>query len=247
MTEGDKLAPDVAEDAKTAVRFALGDDAREEDVAAMAALLHRPAELMSDEQLGAAQRFAELEARRRYGNYPETNTNSSETELAKDIARRAHDGQQDKAGRDYFEAHLVPIACAATVFGETVTAAAWLHDVLEDTNVTADELRRLSVSPPVVSAVESVTRRANESYTQLIERAGADPVGRFVKLIDNAWNITSNPVLAVTDPERARSLLHGRYEPARRQLMTACALEENGPMIREVHAILNAFHQNLAR
>lgn len=171
----------------------------------------------------------------------------SETELAKGIARRAHDGQQDKAGRDYFDAHLIPIASAATVFGETVTAAAWLHDVLEDTSVTADELRRLGASPPVVSAVESVTRRTNESYAQLIQRTGADPVGRFVKLIDNAWNITSKPILAETDPERAKSLLHGRYEPARRQLMRACAIEENTRAIGEVHAILNTFHQNLAR
>lgn len=74
MKEGDM--PDSAREAKAAVRFALGDDTRQEDADAMAERLQQPADLMSDEQLAAAQRLAELEARRRYGNYPETNTNS---------------------------------------------------------------------------------------------------------------------------------------------------------------------------
>lgn len=168
-------------------------------------------------------------------------------ELAKEIARRAHQGQKDKAGRDYFHSHLVPIAAAATIFGDEVTAAAWLHDVLEDTTVTADELLRLGVPTTVVNAVESLTRRADESYADLIARAGADPVGRFVKLIDNAWNISSNPVLAETNPERAESLLNGRYKPARRRLLRACDLEEGSPLIREAQTVLDTAAQNLTR
>jgi hypothetical protein len=165
---------------------------------------------------------------------------------ARDIARRAHHGQKDKAGRDYFDAHLVPIASASAVFGDAVTAAAWLHDVLEDTDVTVDDLGRFAVSSTVVAAVESVTRRPDETYSDLIDRACADEVGRFVKLVDNAWNITSNPVLAESDPERAASLLKRRYKPARRRLLKACELEMDSPMVREMQSVLNASAQQLA-
>lgn len=171
----------------------------------------------------------------------------SESDLAKGIARRAHQGQVDKAGREYFEAHLEPIAAAAMFFGDIVAAAAWLHDVLEDTALTAAELTELGVSAEVVAAVLSVTRRPDEKYSELINRACADPVGRIVKLIDNAWNITSNPVLAVTDPERAQSLLNGRYKPARKHLMQACGIKENSPVIGQVQVVLDAFARYLGR
>lgn len=112
------------------------------------------------------------------------------------IARQAHEGQVDAAGRDYFDAHLTPIAQAAAVFGADAEAAGWLHDVLEDTDVTADQLGAWGVSSKVVGAVESVTRRSGEAYPQLIDRSCAHPLGRLVKLADNAWNIASNPALA---------------------------------------------------
>ncbi|WP_457180877.1 hypothetical protein [Mycobacteroides abscessus] len=172
---------------------------------------------------------------------------ASETVQAKRIARHAHAGQHDKLGRDYFEAHLVPIASAAKAFGDTVTAAAWLHDVLEDTQVTAEDLKSFGVSPTLVQAVDSVTRRDGEKYTELIDRACADPVGRLVKLIDNAWNITCNPLLADADPKRAASMLKDRYEPARRRLLEACDLEWDAAQVREVQAVLDAAAVRLGR
>jgi hypothetical protein len=160
---------------------------------------------------------------------------------ARKLAHRAHRGQRDKAGRDYFEGHLVPIASAAKLFGSDVVTAAWLHDVLEDTEVTIDDLTRVGIPPNVIAAVESVTRRSNEEYPELIRRACADPVGRFVKLVDNAWNITSNSNLADVDPARAASLLERRYKPARRQLLTACELDLTAPTVREMQKILDIY------
>lgn len=100
---------------------------------------------------------------------------------AREFARRAHAGQRDKAGREYFEGHLVPIATAAQVFGPAVVAAAWLHDVLEDSAATAEGLARAGIPAHVIAGVESVTRRSGEAYSELIQRACADSVGRFVK------------------------------------------------------------------
>lgn len=166
---------------------------------------------------------------------------------ARALAARAHKGQRDKASRDYFDAHLVPIASAAAIFGPEVEAAAWLHDVLEDTDVSAADLLNAGMPVGVVQGVEAVTRLADETYSHLIARACLDPVGRFVKLVDNGWNVTSNPVLAKVDADRAASMLSGRYLPARQRLLHACGLQLDSPVVREMQAVLDHHHERLQR
>jgi (p)ppGpp synthase/HD superfamily hydrolase len=168
------------------------------------------------------------------------------TATARALAERAHKGQRDKAFRDYFDAHLVPIASAAAVFGDDVEAAAWLHDSLEDTTLCAPDLASAGIPMALVAAVESVTRRSNETYRQLIARACVDPVGRYVKLVDNSWNITSNPALVRSDPVKAASLLTGRYVPARRQLLDACGLTLRSATFLEMQRILDRHDQRLS-
>lgn len=166
---------------------------------------------------------------------------------ARALAARAHKGQQDRASRDYFDAHLVPIAAAATVFGDDVEAAAWLHDALEDTALSAQDLTNAGMPAKVVQAIESVTRTSDETYSDFIARACIDPIGRFVKLVDNAWNITSNPTLAAADPTRAASLLSRRYEPARQRLLQACGLDLSSPVLGGMQAVLDHHDERLRR
>ncbi len=134
------------------------------------------------------------------------------------MVRTAHAGQVDKLGRDYAAAHLEPIAESLKTHGEDAEMAGLLHDVLEDTSVTSEELLRAGVPPHVVRAVESVSKRPDESYDDLIERAAADPLGRLVQLADNALNLESNDALAETDPETA-TRLREKYERARTRLL----------------------------
>ena len=61
-------------------------------------------------------------------------------ELAFQIAKKAHSKQVDKAGKDYI---LHPMKVASYMDTDTEKAVAYLHDVLEDTNVTEDELRNM--------------------------------------------------------------------------------------------------------
>lgn len=63
-------------------------------------------------------------------------------------------------------------------------------------------------------AVESVSTRPGESYSQLIGRAASDTLGRLVKLADNARNLESDYELARTDPETA-ARLREKYQWAR--------------------------------
>lgn len=140
------------------------------------------------------------------------------------LAGEAHTGQVDQQGRDYFDAHLRPIAEGALLFGEEAVRAAWLHDILEDTEVTAGDLATRGVNPNVIAAIESVTRREGEPYAELIQRSAADRLGRYVKLADNAWNIVCSPALAAVDQARAQRLLDEKYLPAREALLTATGL-----------------------
>lgn len=68
-----------------------------------------------------------------------------ELDDALQLARDAHAGQTDKQRRDYYEAHLEPIALALREHGPEAEMAGLLHDVLEDTETTADELRERGV------------------------------------------------------------------------------------------------------
>lgn len=149
-------------------------------------------------------------------------------------------------GRDYFPARVGPIAAAAKVFGGTVALAAWWHEVLEATKVSPASLRTLGVSSAVIGSVESVTRREGEAYAHLIDRACADPVGRLVQLVHNAWAIT---VLAstATNSESAAAMLKDYYEPARRRLLIACDLDEYFPEVAEIQSILDTFASQPAR
>lgn len=142
------------------------------------------------------------------------------------LAARLHAGQVDKQGRDYFRFHLVPVAYALGPFGPLAMIAGLLHDAIEDTDADAESLRAAGVPYVAVSAVVSVTRVPGESYTDLIARSAVHPLGCLVKLADNALNLESNAGLAVTDPEKARSLREDRYLPARARLLDAAAGHE---------------------
>lgn len=139
---------------------------------------------------------------------------------ALELAASAHAGQVDKLGRNYLEAHLLPIAAALRAHGELAEMAGLLHDVLEDTDVTEADLRARGVPDTVIRAVVSVTRRQGESYSEMIERSAADRLGRKVKLADNAHNLAANAALARLDPAKAKQL-RGRYERAREVLLRA--------------------------
>lgn len=139
---------------------------------------------------------------------------------ARHLARTRHAGQVNKQGMDYYEAHLAPIADRLAPYGDEAVIAGLLHDIVEDTDTSLDELLLLGASPAVVRAVDSVTKREGEPYEGLIARAAADPLGRKVKLADNAQNLDDNADLAATDPDTAARLLT-KYERARTVLLAA--------------------------
>src|SRR5215831_14727116 len=100
-------------------------------------------------------------------------------ERALQIAAKAHEGQKDKEGLPYI---LHPLRVMQRVEGEQAQIVAVLHDVIEDTAVTADDLRQAGFSEQVIAAVVCVTHRKDESYADYVVRCKANEVARRVKL-----------------------------------------------------------------
>jgi (p)ppGpp synthase/HD superfamily hydrolase len=70
--------------------------------------------------------------------------------------------------------------------------AAVLHDVVEDTEFTLDNLRDAGYRPEVVDAIDALTHRSRDSYEQYIENVARNPVARRVKIIDIEENLANN-------------------------------------------------------
>lgn len=134
------------------------------------------------------------------------------------LALAAHRGQTDKAGTPYID-HVREVARRLERYGDEAVMAGLLHDIVEDADVTLDALRGMGFPEAVVSAVDSVTLRDDEAYLDMVPRAAADPLGRRVKLADNASN--SDPDrLALLNPKTADRLKR-KYHEAREILVLA--------------------------
>lgn len=109
-------------------------------------------------------------------------------DIAKEIATKAHDGQKRWGGEPYI---THPEAVANAVTGAQLMTIAWLHDVLEDTDLTADDLRAAGIPESCVRSVEVLTKRDGETYCKCIERIifSDDVAAMIVKLADIKHNL----------------------------------------------------------
>lgn len=122
-------------------------------------------------------------------------------ERAVALAAEAHAGQIDKAGTPYI---LHPLRVMLAQQSDEARIVGVLHDVVEDTPVTFDDLAAIGASDAVLQGLEAVTRRGDESYDAFVERAGADPLGRPVKVADLRDNMDLTRIAAPTERDHAR-------------------------------------------
>ncbi|SRR5260221_3711837 len=117
------------------------------------------------------------------------------------LAVEAHRGQQEKTGQPYILHALRVMLRLETEFERM---AGVLHDVVEDTRYTLDEVRHLGYPDPVVEALDCLTRQHDETYEHFVERAIANPLARRVKLADLEDNMDLRRLPAVTEKDRER-------------------------------------------
>ena len=121
-------------------------------------------------------------------------------EKAIELAARAHAGQTDKQGLPYI---LHPLRVLMGVESDEARIIAVLHDTLEDTNLTEDDLRREGFSEAIIAGVLAVTHRRDESYADYVVRCSRLEAARQVKLSDLADNSRLDRVLM--RPDRLKS------------------------------------------
>jgi (p)ppGpp synthase/HD superfamily hydrolase len=117
--------------------------------------------------------------------------NLSQSELAEKIARVAHYGQ---FRRDRITPYIThPQAVAKSLMGESLVAAAWLHDVLEDTKFNEFDLLGLGVSRKIVEAVKLLTKTDGADYEVYIQAIAENDIARAVKIADIKHNLSDSP------------------------------------------------------
>lgn len=121
---------------------------------------------------------------------------------ALEIAKIAHKGQTDKGGNDYFTSHIMAVVNA--VDGETEKIVAALHDVIEDTDLTLDDLRYEGFGDEVIEAVEVLTHPKGEPYMDYIKRVGQNPIARKVKIADIQNNMDLSRIPDPTEADHKR-------------------------------------------
>jgi hypothetical protein len=102
-------------------------------------------------------------------------------EAAIRIATEAHAGQRDKSGQPYI---THPLRVMARVQEPAAQVVAVLHDVVEDTRTTLDDLRAAGFTDEVLDALRLVTHDKAEPYADYVVRCMANPIARAVKLAD---------------------------------------------------------------
>lgn len=125
----------------------------------------------------------------------------SQTSIAKAIATVAHRGQK-YGGRPY-RFHLRGVVAKVafqTQSDDILVAAAWLHDVLEDTDITSFDLAQAGVAPRVIGLVSILTRGKSETYEDYIDQVSLDRDAVKIKLADLEFNLSHNP----EEPLKAR-------------------------------------------
>src|SRR6188508_1629028 len=105
----------------------------------------------------------------------------STIERAIEIAAAAHAGQKERNGDPYL---FHPLRVMLAVKTEHERMAAVLHDVVEDTAVTLDDLRAEGFPEEVVRAVDLLTKREGQTREDAAYKAVSDPIARVVKLAD---------------------------------------------------------------
>lgn len=144
---------------------------------------------------------------------------------AERVASEAHAGQTDEAGRRYLDhPRRVAARVSSTTTEPDAVAAAWLHDVVEDTPVTLDRLRELGFSETVVEAVDALTRRPGED--DYFRPIATNDVARVVKLAD-LWDNTHPDRVSLLDPDDAERLRR-KYRHAARLLSGAAGRHAAG-------------------
>jgi len=107
------------------------------------------------------------------------------TKKALKLCFDAHKDQIDKSGLPYV---FHPFHLAEQMKDEDTTIVALLHDVVEDTEYTLDDIRTMGFSDSVIAALALLTHDENTEYMEYVTAIKKNPIATAVKLADLRHN-----------------------------------------------------------
>lgn len=118
-----------------------------------------------------------------------------------DLATQRHDGQYDKAGQDYI---LHPLRVMQKLDSEQTQIVAVLHDILEDTTTTVEELQILGFSDEIIEAICALTKQEHENRFQAAQRTVRNRIACSVKLADVSDNMDLSRLAIISKKDLKR-------------------------------------------
>ena len=133
-----------------------------------------------------------------------------DTKKAIKLCFEAHRNQTDKSGLPYV---FHPFHVAEQMPDEETTIVALLHDVIEDTAYTIDDLRKMGFSEEVLDALDLMTHDKNVPYMEYVAKISENEIARTVKLADLRHNSDLTRLDEIDDKARNRIEKTGLYYP----------------------------------
>jgi len=125
----------------------------------------------------------------------------STLEKAIALAATQHAGQLDKGGQPYI---LHPLRLMLQFSNPTLQIIAVLHDILEDTSTTAEDLEALGFSAEIIQAIQALTKQTGESRLEAAKRTTLNPLATQVKYVDVLDNMNLTRINNPTARDFAR-------------------------------------------
>ncbi len=127
------------------------------------------------------------------------------TKKAMKLCFEAHKDQKDRTGLPYV---FHPFHLAEQMKDEYSAAAALLHDVVEDTDTTFEDLQKEGIPEKVIEALRLLTHSPEVPYMEYVAKTASDPIAAAVKLADLNHNSDMSRLDNITDKDIQR---HKKY------------------------------------
>lgn len=136
------------------------------------------------------------------------NKMTDKEKIAYEIAYKAHKGQYDKAGVEYIN-HPLTVASYCKTEDERIVAL--LHDVVEDTNVTLDDLSKI-FDKEIIDALRLLSHTDDTPYLEYVARIKENNLAKAVKIADLTHNMDMSRFKNLTKWDYDR--VENKYKPA---------------------------------
>lgn len=123
------------------------------------------------------------------------------TKIALKLCFEAHKNQKDKSGLPYV---FHPFHLAEQMKDENTTIVALLHDIVEDTPCTIDELRNIGFDNQIIEAISIMTHNESVPYMEYIRQVKLNPIAKAVKLADLKHNSDLTRLDMITEKDLKR-------------------------------------------